>query len=30
MIDAEVTGFSTRSSSADLLRVPDLELAVAC
>src|SRR5918993_2330869 len=25
MIDAEVTGFSTRSSSADLLRVPDLE-----
>jgi hypothetical protein len=30
MIDAEVTEFRTRSSSAGLLRVPDLELAVAC
>jgi hypothetical protein len=30
MIDAEVTEFRTRSSSASLLRIPDLELAVAC
>jgi hypothetical protein len=30
MIDAEVTEFRTRSSSAGLLRIPDLELAVAC
>jgi hypothetical protein len=30
MLDAEVTEFRTRSSSSGLLRVPDLELAVAC